>query len=178
LTGVVMAMTVPLILNMFSSDLLDAGQAKPLSLFILSGLCILVALFSTIVLERIHGSRIKREEHCNPSQDRHCGEQSNEKKEDIRTAAVIEKPEEEKMPVNELKILETLAGVVGTRMTLADILRHTMIPQKDFDETISLMKAKGLVVQELSGGGKPILVLTTRGRQQVLSEFPLRAGHY
>ncbi len=62
LTGIVMAMTVPLILNMFSSDLLDAGQAKPLRLFILGGLCIFIALFSTMVLERICGSRLKHEE--------------------------------------------------------------------------------------------------------------------
>ncbi len=78
----------------------------------------------------------------------------------------------------QLKILETLAGVEGVKMTLADLLRHTMIPQKDFDEAISLMKAKGLVVQELSDGRKPQLILTTRGRQRVLIEFPLRAGHY
>jgi len=179
LTGIVMAMTVPLILNMFSSDLLDAGQAKPLRLFILSGLCIFVALFSTIALERICGSRLNREERCHPSQDHHCGApQYSGKKENIGPAVTIQIPEEEKMTGNQLKILEALAGVEGVKMTLADLLRHTMIPQKDFDEAISLMKAKGLVVQELSGGKKPQLILTTRGRQQVLVEFPLRVGHY
>ena len=178
LTGIVMAMTVPLILNMFSSDLLDAGQARPLRLFILGGLCILIALFSTIVLERICGSRLKRKEQCHPSQDDHCGEQSHKKKGNVSAVATILNTEEEKLPVNQLKILETLAGVEGVKMTLADLLRHTMIPQKDFDEAIYLMKANGLVVQELTGGRKPVLILTTRGRQRVLLEFPLRAGHY
>ena len=179
LTGIVMAMTVPLILNMFSSDLLDAGQEKPLRLFILSGLCVFVALFSTIALERICGSRLNRKEQCHPSQDQHCGEpQYSVKKENIGPAVTIQSPEEEKMTGNQLKILEALAGVEGVKMTLADLLRHTMIPQKDFDEAISLMKDKGLVVQELSGGKKPQLILTTQGRQQVLMEFPLRVGHY
>ena len=176
LTGIVMAMTIPLILNMFSSDLLDAGQARPLRLFILGGLCILIALFSTIVLERICRSR--RKEQCHPSQDHHCGEQSHEKKENAGAAATIQNFEEEKLPVNQLKILEALAGVEGVKMTLADLLRHTMIPQKDFDEAIYLMKANGLVVQELTGSRKPVLILTTRGRHRVLLEFPLRAGHY
>jgi DNA-binding MarR family transcriptional regulator len=107
-----------------------------------------------------------------------CEEESSEKKENIGPAVTIKSPEEPKMSVNQLRILETLAGVQGVKMTLADLLRHTMIPQKDFDEAISLMKAKGLVVQELSDGRKPQLILTTLGRQRVLIEFPLRAGHY
>jgi DNA-binding MarR family transcriptional regulator len=178
LTGIVMAMTVPLILNMFSSDLLDAGQAKPLRLFILGGLCIFIALFSTRVLEGICRSRLKHEEHHHQNQVHQCEEESSEKKENIGPAVTIKSPEEPKMSVNQLRILETLAGVQGVKMTLADLLRHTMIPQKDFDEAISLMKAKGLVVQELSDGRKPQLILTTLGRQRVLIEFPLRAGHY
>jgi hypothetical protein len=192
LTGIVMAMTVPLILNMFSSDLLDAGQAKPLRLFILGGLCIFVALFSAVVLERIYGSRLKRDvqyhqevrqckvtqEQGHQSQIHQCGEQPSGNKENIGPAVTTQKPEEEKMSVNQLRILETLAGVEGVKMTLADLLRHTMIPQKAFDEAISLMKAKGLVVQDLSDGRKPQLILTTQGRQRVLIEFPLRVGHY
>ncbi|HVO66217.1 MAG TPA: YEATS-associated helix-containing protein [Syntrophales bacterium] len=178
LTGIVMAMTVPLILNMFSSDLLDAGQAKPLRLFVLGGLCIFAALFSSRVLERLGRGRLKSEEqHCQ-SQAHQCGEEPSTKKEDISPTVAIHSPVEEKITVNQLRILDTLAGVEGVKMTLADLLRHTMIPQKDFDEAISLMKANGLVVQELSGGRKPMLILTTRGRQRVLTEFPLRVGHY
>jgi hypothetical protein len=192
LTGIVMAMTVPLILNMFSSDLLDAGQAKPLKLFILSGLCIFVALFSAVVLERIYGSRSKRDmqyhqevRQCKVTQDQghqsqvhQCGEQHSGNKENIGPAVAIHSPEEEKMTGSELKILEALAGVEGVKMSLADLLRHTMIPHKDFDEAVSLMKAKGFVVQELIDGKRPQLTLTTRGRQRVLIEFPLRFGHY
>ncbi|HYA13548.1 MAG TPA: YEATS-associated helix-containing protein [Syntrophales bacterium] len=178
LTGIVMAMTVPLILNMFSSDLLDAGQAKPLRLFILCGLCIFVALFSNRVVERIGRSRVKHEEqHCQ-SQVHQCGEEPSTKKENISPAVTINSSGEEKITGYQLRILETLAGVEGVKMSLADLLRHTMIPQKDFEEAITLMKAKGLVVQELSGGRKPMLILTTRGRQRVLTEFPLRVGHY
>jgi len=173
LTGIVMALTVPLILNMFSSDLLDAGQAKPLRLFILGGLCIFVAFFSTGVLEKIYKSRLKSKD-----QDHQTGKQSSGKEENIDTAATMHGPEEAKLSEKQLKILEVLAGVDGAKLTIADLLRHTRISQKDFDEAVSLMKAKGLVVQELSGSKMPQLILTTRGRQQVLIEFPLRVGHY
>ena len=178
LTGIVMAMTVPLILNTFSSDLLDVAQAKPLKLFTLSGLCIFVALFSTGILERICNGHLRHGMQNCQNQVHQCGEEPDIKRENIRPAAALPGKVEEIIPRNQLKILETLAGVEGVKMTLADLLRHTMIPQKDFDEAISLMKAKGLVVQELSGGRKPMLILTTRGRKRVLTEFPLRAGHY
>jgi len=171
LTGVVMAMTVPLILNMFSSDLLDAGQAKPLSLFILSGLCIFVALFSTIVLERIHGSRIKREEQCNQQvrqiKVQQTEEQPVRKEERVDAAVPIPCSEKAKTSDDQLRILEALASVESAKLTLADLLRYTRMPQKEFDETLSLLMAKGSIAQELSGAKKLQLVLTTRGRQHL-----------
>jgi hypothetical protein len=171
LTGIVMAMTVPLILNMFSSDLLDAGQAKPLRLFIFSGLCIFVALFSTVILERIYGSRLKRNvqyhKQVRQSQVPQSEEQSSGKEESVDTATPT--PSDEKVITSnyQLKILEALASVEGAKLTLADLLRYTRIPQNDFDETLSLLMAKGSIAQELSGAKKLQLVLTPRGRQQL-----------
>jgi len=166
LTGIVMALMVPLILNMFSSDLLDTGQARPLRLFILGGLCIFVALLSTVVLERIYGSRLKREEmyHQEVPQKEDQFDRIEEK---IDTATPIPSNEKVKIPDNQSKILEALAGVEGAKLTLADLLRYTRIPQKDFDETLSLLMAKGSIAQELSGAKKLQLVLTARGRQQL-----------
>ncbi len=55
----------------------------------------------------------------------------------------------------------------GAKLTLADLLRYTRMPQKDFDEILSLLMAKGSIAQELSGAKKLHLVLTVRGRQQL-----------
>ena len=171
LTGIVMAMTVPLILNMFSSDLLDAGQAKPLRLFILSGLCIFVALFSAVVLERIYGSRLKRNvqyyKQVPQSQVPQSEEQSSGKEESVDTATPISSDEKVITSDYQLKILEALASVEGAKLTLADLLRYTRMPQKDFDENLSVLMAKGSIAQELSGAKKLQLVLTPRGRQQL-----------
>ncbi|HYA15688.1 MAG TPA: YEATS-associated helix-containing protein [Syntrophales bacterium] len=176
LTGIVMAMTVPLILNMFSSDLLDAAQVKPLRLFILGGLCIFVALFSTIVLERIYGSRLKREEQyyqqvcqtkVQQTEEQQIEEQPVRKKESVDMAIPVSDSEKVKASDDQLKILQALAGVENAKMTLADLLRYTRMPQKDFDETLSLLLAKGSIAQELSGAKKLQMVLTARGRQQL-----------
>ena len=171
LTGIVMAMTVPLILNMFSSDLLDAGQAKPLRLFILGGLCIFVALFSTVVLERIYGNKLKRDvqyhQQVRQNQVPQSEEQSSGKEESIDKAAPIPSEKKVKASDDQLKILEALAGAEGAKLTLADLLRYARMPQKDFDETLSLLMAKGSIAQELSGAKKLQLVLTVRGRQHL-----------
>jgi hypothetical protein len=171
LTGIVMAMTVPLILNMFSSDLLDAGQAKPLRLFILGGLCIFVALFFTVVLERIYGNRLKRDvqyhQPVRQSQVSQSAERSIRKEESVDTATPVPGEKKAKTSDDQLKILEALAGAEGAKRTLADLLRYVRMPQKDFDETLSLLMAKGSVAQELSGAKKLQLVLTARGRQHL-----------
>ena len=47
--GMVTALTVPLLLNMLSSDVLESGHTRPLKLLTLSSLCIIFAVFSTRV---------------------------------------------------------------------------------------------------------------------------------
>ena len=171
LTGIVMAMTVPLLLNMCSSDLLDAAQAKPLRLFILGGLCIFVALFSPVVLEKIFGSRLKCDERDHQQVYQTKVQQTEElpagEEESVNTTIIVPSVEKVKTSDDQFKILEALAGAEGAKLTLADLLRYTRMPQKEFDDTLSLLLAKGSIAQELSGGKKLQMVLTARGRQQL-----------
>jgi hypothetical protein len=135
-------------------------------LFILGGLCIFVALFSTVVLERIYGNRLKRDVQYH-QQVPQSEEQSSGKEESIDKAAPIPSEKKVKASDDQLKILEALAGAEGAKLTLADLLRYARMPQKDFDETLSLLMAKGSIAQELSGAKKLQLVLTARGRQHL-----------
>lgn len=164
--GIATAMIVPLILNVFSSDLLDAGQAKPLKLFTLSGLCIFFALFSTRFLESIYRER-KFNERQYPPQVQQSGDKG-EKKQEARTApAPPETSEKTKLSGNQLKILRTLVEAEGSKLSLADLLRASAIPQSEFDEILAMLIVRGLVAQELIEGKKLQFVLTARGEQQV-----------
>jgi hypothetical protein len=174
--GIVAAMTVPLILNLFSSDLLDVGQTKPLKLFALSGLCIFFALFSVRILEHSYGNRLKREgkypqeihqkEVDQPKSD-HQRDKISTKEGNSGAAVPTISPEKTKMLENQLKILRALAGGEEAKMTPEALLNETGISKKDFDEPLSLLMAKGSVVQELTIGKELQFVLTARGRQQV-----------
>jgi predicted transcriptional regulator len=174
--GIVAAMTIPLILNLFSSDLLDAGQTKPLKLFALSGLCICFAFFSVRFLEQLYGNRLKRESKY--PQEIHQKEvdqqKSDYKRDKVSTkegnsgaAVPAISPEKAKMMEYQVKILRALACAEEAKMTPEILLNVTGIAKKEFDEPLSLLMAKGSVVQELTNGEELQFVLTARGRQQV-----------
>ena len=52
------------------------------------------------------------------------------------------------------------------KMTMTDLLKDSGMVQSNFDETLSLLMAKGSVAQEFSDG-KLHFVLMSRGRQQL-----------
>lgn len=51
--GVVAALTVPLFLNMISSDLLAVAKARPIDLFVFAGFCLMFVLFSRRFVESV-----------------------------------------------------------------------------------------------------------------------------
>jgi predicted transcriptional regulator len=166
LIGMVTALTVPLLFNLLSSDLLESGQTRPLKLLTLSGICIFFAMFSTRFLERIYGSRLKDEGKY--GQEVHQkGDQPDRIEEHTVKAIPVSSPDKARTTENQSKILRALAGAEDAKLTLAELMRNTEISQKTFDETLSLLMAKGAVAQELSGGNQLKLVLTARGRQQL-----------
>jgi predicted transcriptional regulator len=164
--GIVTALTVPLLLNMLSSDILESGQTRPLKLLTLIGLCVIFAVFSTRFLERIFGNRSKDEGRYGQEVPQK-GDQPDRTEENAVKAMPVSSPDKARTTENQSKILQALAGAEDAKLTLADLMRNTEISQKDFDETLSLLMAKGTVAQVLSGGNKLQLVLTARGRQQL-----------
>ena len=166
LIGMVTALTVPLLLNLLSGDLLEAGQTQPLKLLTLSSLCIIFSIFSTRFLERIYGSRLKGEGQY--GQEVHMtSDQPDRIEEHAVKTTPASSPDKVKKPEHQSKILRELAVAEDAKLTPADLMKNTEISQKDFDETLSLLMAKGAVAQELSSGNKLKLVLTARGRQQL-----------
>jgi hypothetical protein len=51
--GIVASLTVPLFLNMISSDLLAMARTRPIDLFVFGGFCLLFVLFSRRAVEGI-----------------------------------------------------------------------------------------------------------------------------
>jgi RsiW-degrading membrane proteinase PrsW (M82 family) len=58
--GVVAALTVPLFLNMISSDLLAMAKSRPVDLFVFAGFCLLFVLFSRRLVDGL-STRLRRQ---------------------------------------------------------------------------------------------------------------------
>ncbi|MEO1767259.1 YEATS-associated helix-containing protein [Thiobacter aerophilum] len=58
--GVVAALTVPLFLNMTSSNLLEFGRTRPLAVFVFAGFCLLYVLLSRRVFEAVANRLLAR----------------------------------------------------------------------------------------------------------------------
>lgn len=58
--GIVAALTVPLFLNMTSSNLLEFGRTRPLSIFVFAGFCLVYVLLSRRVFETIANRLLQR----------------------------------------------------------------------------------------------------------------------
>ena len=166
LIGAVSALTVPLILSLMSSDLLESGQTRPLKLLTVSAMCVLCGMFSPRLLERAYRSRSEDRERQAQVGRQDAGHQEKKTERAVRVVGESTPPDRSKALEHQSRILRTLADAEDAKLILADLLRAAEMPQKDFDDTLSLLMAKGAVAQELNAG-RLQLVLTTRGRQQL-----------
>jgi hypothetical protein len=58
--GIVAALTVPLFLNMTSSNLLEFGRTRPLAVFVFAGFCLLYVLLSRRLFEAVANRLLQR----------------------------------------------------------------------------------------------------------------------
>jgi hypothetical protein len=166
LIGAVSALTVPLVLSLMSSNLLESGQTRPLKLLTVGAMCVLFGMFSPRLIERTYRSRSENGERQTQAGREEANRQEKKTERAVRIAGEGTPPDRSKAFESQSRILRTLADAEDAKLILADLLRATERSQKDFDDTLSLLMAKGAVAQELSAG-RPQLVLTTRGRQQL-----------
>ncbi len=165
LLGIVAALTVPLFLNMISSNLLSVAQKKPVNLFIFNGICLLFAMFSCRLKENVFNKRFQATgsipgDHGNadPVETDHdlnigCRKVSKDR---LRRAGISE---------SELKILQVMARGAHVHRSLVGLLKDPELDKEPVNETLSSVMAKGLVEQRLNKENKLRLYLTPKAKQ-------------
>ena len=170
LLGIVSALTVPLFLNMISSNLLTVANKKPVNLFIFNGLCLLFALLScklkeNVLYKRFQATgRITRDSgNAVPVEIDHDLDMGGRKvsKSRLGRAGVSE---------TELKILQVMASGHPVHQTLVGLLKDPELEKEPVNETLSFLMAKGLVEQKLNTENKLRLYLTPKAKQ-ILDKF-------
>ena len=170
LLGIVASLTVPLFLNMVSSNLLAVAPRKPVNLFIFNGICLLFALFSCRLKEHIYNKRFQGTGDIN--------------KDDVKTDPIKadydwetgwrnvskDRPGRAGISESELKIMQVMAGGKHVHRSLVGLLKDPELVDEQVNETLSSLMAKGLVEQKLSRENKLRLYLTPKGKQ-LLGKF-------
>ena len=165
LLGIVASLTVPLFLNMVSSNLLADAPRKPVNLFIFNGICLLFALFSCRLKEHIYNKRFQGTGDINkdnvktdPSKADYDWETGwrNVSKDRLGRAGISE---------SELKIMQVMAGGKHVHRSLVGLLKDPELADEQVNETLSSLMTKGLVEQKLNRENKLRLYLTPKGKQ-------------
>lgn len=165
LLGIVSALTVPLFLNMVSSNLLAVAHKKPVNLFIFNGICLLFALLSCRLKENIFNKRFQATgrkprdpDTADPEETDHEVNISGRKMSENRLgrAGISE---------SELKILQVMASGNPVHQSLVGLLKDPKLEKEPVNETLSFLMAKGLVEQQLNQENKLRLYLTPKAKQ-------------
>ena len=170
LLGVFSALTVPLFLNMVSSNLLTVAHKKPVNLFIFNGICLLFALFScrlkeNVLNKRLHatGRKTRAPDTTDPVETDHEVNIDGRKVSENRLGRTG-------ISETELKILQVMASGTPVHQTLVGLMKDPELEKEPVNETLSFLMAKGLVEQKLNAENKLRLYLTPKAKQ-ILDKF-------
>ncbi|HEU18851.1 MAG TPA: hypothetical protein ENO00_05620 [Deltaproteobacteria bacterium] len=162
--GGVASLTVPLFLNMVSSDLLLTVGRKPLNIFILSGLCIVFSAATCRLLDTftekqpvVSQSVPQTHEHTTVVSSQPDKTETIKPARPLITAGLSE---------NDIIVMSLMLdnGMYVDR-SIDDILKKSPLPRDQFNETIAVLMAKGLIGQKLNEDNRLLFSLTPKGKQ-------------
>ena len=165
LLGIAAALTVPLFLNIISSNLLTTAQKNPINLLVFNGICLIFAFvlcrFKEIIFVK-QSQKTEKDKKDNtiiiPIKTEYGFETS--QREFLR-----DKINRTGMSASELKILGSIANKKHAHTSLVDLLKDPGLINEKINETLSSLMAKGFVEQRLSQENRLLLYLTPKGNR-------------
>ena len=171
LLGIAASLTVPLFLNIISSNLLATAPKKPINLLVFNGICLIFAFVLCRFKEILFVKQSRKTEE--------------DKKDNtiiipIRTEYGVETSQREfsrdkmnrtGMSSSELKILGSIAEKKHAHTSLVDLLKDPELIDEKINETLSSLMAKGMVEQRLSKENRLLLYLTPKGTRILTKAF-------
>lgn len=182
--GIVAALTVPLFLNMISSNMLEVARSRPIDLFVFAGFCLMFVVFSRRFFENIANRLLQQVE------------QVRREVSQIKEAAAVDstltepktaeqqtsaKPDPAKgaLTYNDVELMRTISEGKFVYGSISELAGETSSTKEIVTERLSVLKSMGLI--ELKINDKNVLhwYLSTKGKQflaEVLSGKDENAG--
>lgn len=173
--GIGASFSVPLFLNMISSNLIDSIKTEPLKIFIFLGFCLIAAISSRAFINTL-SNRLLKDVEAARKEAKIAGD--NAKVVEDKIDIVLEKetePEEESVAFagvtaditdEEIKILKTFVSGRFTIRSLSGIANESGIPKDQVNKLLDDLLAKSFVMQRDNDKG-PRWFITAEGRRSL-----------
>ena len=185
LIGLGASFTVPLFLNMISSDLISVivhgskeGKSEPENIYVFAGFCLIAAISSRAFIRTL-SDRILREAKEAKLEAKAADEKVQQiqktinpildKETESDTEAISSKDQLPAISENAGQLLRTLAYGKFTLRSLSGLSSETEIPKEEVHKHINDLISSGLVAQMEREGRGPRWYITTDGRKIVRS---------
>jgi hypothetical protein len=171
--GVIAALTVPLFLNMISSNLLEAARTRPVDFFVFAGFCLIYVVASRRVFENAANKllsqldQVKRDV-SHLKQQKHEAPPSAPVREEApvmaETAAKSE-PAKEVLSYNDVEILRAIAEENYVYGNLAGLTDKTGLGRDLVSNRLTVLKSLGIIETRISDKNVLHWYVSPRGKQ-------------
>jgi DNA-binding MarR family transcriptional regulator len=165
LLGIAAALTVPLFLNIISSNLLATAQKNPINLLVFNGICLIFAFVLCRFKEIIFVKQSRKTEKDKKDNTIIIPIKTEYGFETSQREFVRDKTNRTGMSASELKILGSIANKKHAHTSLVDLLKDPGLINEKINETLSSLMARGFVEQRLSQENRLLLYLTPKGHR-------------
>ena len=172
--GVIGALTVPLFLNMISSNLLEAARTRPVDFFVFAGFCLIYVVASRRVFENVANRLLgqmdlMKRDVAQIKEQHHETAPSVAREEPVEAPPVSAKPEiaKESLSYNDIEILRALAEdsyVFGNLVGLTD---KTGLAREVVSNRLTVLKNLGIIETRINDKGVLHWFVAPKGKQML-----------
>ena len=174
--GVIAALTVPLFLNMISSNLLEAARSRPVEFFVFGGFCLIYVVASRRVFEDVVNKllgqvdQMKREMRRIEQQQETLGSLRDELPAPvIDSPAPVVKPEatREALSYNDIEILRALSEDSYIYGNLAGITEKTGLARDLVSSRLAVLRSLGVIETRINDKNVLHWFVSPKGKQML-----------
>lgn len=175
--GVISALTVPLFLNMLSSNLLEAARTRPVDFFVFAGFCLIYVVASRRVVENVANRLLGQMDQMKREMNQIRQSSHEAAQAAIREAPVVPhevpqavaKPEvaRESLSYNDVEILRALSEESYVYGNLVGITDKTGLARDLVSARLAVLKSMGLIETRINDKNVLHWYVAPKGRQML-----------
>lgn len=169
LLGVVAALTVPLFLNMISSNLLEAARTRPVDIFVFAGFCLIYVVASRRLFENAANRLLGQMDQVKRDMGalRQRQDAPREEAAPAADAAAKAEPPKEALTYNDVELLRAIAGESYVYGNLAGLTEKTGLGRDLVSSRLSVLKNLGVIETRINDKNVLHWFVSPRGKQML-----------